>query len=145
MPGADKWIIVAEALIADTQRLQIKRLRLRRRVRRPAANMMTPQQAYSRFLQPDGLPTPAASVDGDEEEEEFREEVLCDVDDTLATAIEQVIAGADLARCGCRTTMLGALEKVVGGVMSGAGGERNWNNVLTEGVGKWIGEVDEAR
>lgn len=145
-PGSEKWITVSEVLIADTKRLQIKRLRLRRRVKRPAGCMITPQPChYQKFLQPDGILTPTPSVDDEDlEDDEFEEEIVCDVDDTLATAIEKVISGEDQASFGCRSTVLGALERVVGDVVNGEPSERWGGNVLTEGVGKWICGVDEA-
>ncbi|KAF8246211.1 hypothetical protein K440DRAFT_553878 [Wilcoxina mikolae CBS 423.85] len=141
-PTADKWITVSEVLIADTKRLQLKRLRLRRRVKR--TSMPTPHQHhYQRYLQPEGVITPGEEED-DQEEEVMEEEIVCDVDDILATAIEQVIAAEEDGACGCKCAILGALQKVVGEVVSGEMGERWGGNVLTEGVSKWISGVEEA-
>jgi len=141
-PSGDRWVTVSEVLIANTKRLQLKRLRLRRRVKR--ISMSTPHQHhYQRYLQPEGVITPGEEED-EQEEEVMEEEIVCDVDDTLATAIEQVIAADEDGACGCKCAILGALQKVVGEVVNGEMGERWGVNVLTEGVGRWISGVEEA-
>ena len=141
-PSGDRWVTVSEVLIANTKRLQLKRLRLRRRVKR--ISMSTPHQHhYQRYLQPEGVITPGEEED-EQEEEVMEEEIVCDVDDTLATAIEQVIAAGEDGACGCKCAILGALQKVVGEVVNGEMGERWGVNVLTEGVGRWISGVEEA-
>ena len=59
--------------------------------------------------------------------------MLCDVDDTLATAIETVVEG-EWGGEGVREVVWAALERVVRGVEEG-GGEVGG---LVEGVGKWL-------
>ena len=101
----DDWATVAEVLIADAIKLQIRRLRLKR----------------------------CGS------ESRIEEEVLVDVDDTLATAIERVIGvvpSSPGSEEDVRCAVMGALEKVVAGVIEG--GKRWEGNVLTEGVGRWL-------
>jgi hypothetical protein len=149
----DKWVTVSEVLVADTKRLQIKRLRLRRRVKRsPSASTTPVPYQYQRYLQPldNSVPTPG-HCDDTEEEEILDQEIVCDVDDTLATAIEQVIGalpnGDEASEgSGCKHAVLGALERVVGEVVKGGGehGEKWGGNVLTEGVGRWICGVEET-
>jgi hypothetical protein len=102
----DRWITVSEVLIADTKRLQIKRLRLRRR----------------------------------DAEEVLDEEVVVDIDDTLASAVERVIDEAEPGRK-CKNAIIGALEQVVGEVLSGDQRRRWGGNCLTEGVGRWVDEA----
>lgn len=193
--GANKWVTVSEVLIADTKKLKLKRLRLRRRTK---SVMSSPHQQhhhlhqhphqhphhhhhhqYQRYLHqhPSGVITPEEEhyeEDDGEEEEVFEEEEVYDVDDTLATAIETVIAaearapadddeyegrgfgglgsGLGSGACGCKCAVLGALQRVadevvVNGHSSGgeAGVQHRWGgNVLTEGVGRWICGVEEA-
>jgi hypothetical protein len=123
-PPGDRWITVSEVLIADTKRLQIKRLRLRRN----------------------------CASEGGGEEEVWDEELVVDIDDTLASAVERVIdenqpAGARI----CKNAIIGALQQVVGEVIGGANGDgelgqrRRWGgNCLTEGVGRWVEEAATA-
>ena len=167
--GADKWVTISEVLIADAKMLKLKRLRLRRRTR----SAMNPSQQqphhhhhhhphhphhphhqYQRYLHqhPSGVITPEEEhygEDEDGEEEVFEEEEVYDVDDTLATAIETVIAaeaGAPAdedeydegrgfggsgnangsSACGCKCAVLGALQRVADEVVvngHGSGGE----------------------
>lgn len=145
--GQGGWINVCSVLIADTKRLQIKRLRLRRRSKKSMTTAPPAPSALSahRHLHP---PAPQVQEDEDEDEEEcLDEEVVCDVDDVLATAVEGVIAGAadeeeNVGVQVCKCMVLGALENVVKAVAVGKGNVVG--NVLTEGVAKWLSEVEEA-
>lgn len=132
--GDENWTTVSETLIADTKRLQIKRLRLRRRTKKAPQSMVTPLQGQLRgYL--------AVGLEG-EEEEVIDEEILVDVDDTLASAVERVIDECEGVRC--QTAILGALQQVVGEVVNGGPGARWGGNCLTEGVGRWICGVEET-
>ncbi|KAI5805174.1 hypothetical protein EDC01DRAFT_610224 [Geopyxis carbonaria] len=157
----DKWITVSEVLVADAMRLQIKRLRLRRRANKPATSVSTvtrlaplPEKQPRRSNQPGGDRSTnpffgAGGFEDDEEEEVLEEEVVCDVDDTLATAIETIIGiipsrtPCNDGESGCKSAVLGALEKVIREVLNGNGQERWGNNVLTEGIGRWVCGVEE--
>jgi hypothetical protein len=145
----DRWTTISEVLVADTKRLQIKRFRLRRRVKVVSTPSQQHQYHFQNHLQP------ILNLVGQtetEEDEVLDEEIVCDVDDTLATAIEQVIGAVPVngsvtessAGSGCKGAVLGALERVVGDVVKGAEGERWGGNVLTEGVGRWICGVEAA-
>ncbi|CUS15743.1 unnamed protein product [Tuber aestivum] len=182
----DRWIEVCSVLIADTREHTIKRLRLRRRSKRPAASAGTtslPPSALSahrhlHIQQPSfaasspyfgpAVVATAAEWEG-EEEEVIDEELVCDVDDVLATAVEKVIGisvtplprpqtsggngGSTTARDGgdefqklnvqgCKCTVLGALENVVRAVAHEHGNVVE--NFLTEGVAKWLNDIQEA-
>ena len=133
-PGDDKWTTVSEVLIADTKRLQIKRMRLRRRTKKASESMVTPLQGQFHGYLAVGLE--------EEEEEVIDEEILVDVDDTLASAVERVIDECEGGRC--KTAILGALQSVIGEVVNGDPGARWGGNCLTEGVGRWICGVEES-
>jgi len=180
----DRWVEVCSVLIADTKGRTIKRLRLRRRSKKPAASAGTTsplpsalgayrhlhiQQPSLAASSPYFGPAAMAAVAQPEEEEEevIDEEQVCDVDDVLATAVEKVIGmsvtplprpqtggatttttrdgGDELQKPnvqGCRCMVLGALENVVRAV---AQEPRNVvENFLTEGVAKWLSDIQEA-
>lgn len=167
--GDNKWVEVCSVLVADTKKLQIKRLRLRRRCKKSspvAGNQSPPMTAFPSALgghrhlhvqQP--VPQQPSVIGFEEEEEEVMdEEIVCDVDDVLATAVEKVIgiSGASRRKTGpntvddtqnmgvqvCKCMVLGALEDVVRAVAVDRGSVVG--NFLTEGVAKWLSEVDES-
>lgn len=174
--SGDRWVEVCSVLVADTKKLQIKRLRLRRRSKKPSTvvgNASPLATAFPSALgghrhlhiqqpqqQPTVNPYPGAmGYEDDEEEEVMDEEVVCDVDDVLATAVERVIgiSGAGRRKHGpgsvvndtqnmgvqvCKCMVLGALEDVVRAVAVDRGNVVG--NVLTEGVAKWLSEVEES-
>ena len=164
--GETRWIEVCSVLIADTSRMAIKRLRLKRRSKKPAvaAGPTNPQPLPSALgahrhlhAQPQLYTNPYSGVSGfeDEEEEEMLEEDnVCDVDDVLATAVEKVIGISSTPRGnnkdemqklgvqGCRHMVLGALENVVRAVAQEKGGVVE--NFLTEGVARWLNEIQEV-
>ncbi|KAI5849247.1 hypothetical protein BZA05DRAFT_419927 [Tricharina praecox] len=133
-PGGDKWTTVSEVLIADTKRLQIKRMRLRRRTKKASQSMVTPLQGQFNGYLAVGLE--------EKEEEIIDEEILVDVDDTLASAVERVIDECEGGKC--KDAILGALQRVVGEVVNGDPGARWGGNCLTEGVGRWICGVEDS-
>lgn len=162
-----KWIEVCSVLIADTKKLQIKRLRLRRRSKKLAPIESPPITAFPSALgghrhlhvqQPAPQQPLVVGFEDEEEEEVMDEEIVCDVDDVLATAVEKVIgiSGATRAKAGpntvddaqnmgvqvCKCMVLGALEDVVRAVAVDRGSVVG--NFLTEGVAKWLSEVDES-
>lgn len=161
--GDGKWTTVCSVLIADTRKLQIKRLRLRRR-RTVKAGAATVTATTAAGVQASPLPSalgghrhlhPAVVAQQQQEEEEgeeeevMEEEVVCDVDDVLATAVERVIGAAgheeeeeNVGVQVCKCMVLGALENVVKAVAVGRGSVVG--NVLTEGVAKWLSEVEES-
>lgn len=137
-PSEDRWVTVSEVLIADTKCLQIKRLRLRRR---PKKTTLAPLQGHFRSYLATA-PTVAAADEEAGDEEVMEEEVMVDIDDTLASAVEQVIEKDDCGNSTCKSAIIGALEQVVGEVMGGGPLRQRWGmNCLTEGVGRWIEEV----
>ncbi|RPA90697.1 hypothetical protein L873DRAFT_1716959 [Choiromyces venosus 120613-1] len=164
----DKWIEVCSVLIADAKQRTIKRLRLRRRSKKPVAIAGTTSPLPSalgayrhlHIQQPSLIPpspyfglaaTAAAAQEEEEEEEEaIDEELVCDVDDVLATAVEKVIgiSATPLPRpqtgggCRCKYMVLGALENVVRSVAQEHGNVVE--NFLTEGVAKWLSDIQEA-
>lgn len=165
-----QWVEVCSVLIADTKKLQIKRLRLRRRSKKAtivAGNQSPPATAIPNALgghrhlhvqQPAPQLPSVVGFEDDDEEEVMDEEIVCDVDDVLATAVEKVIgiSGASRRKTGpntvddtqnmgvqvCKCMVLGALEDVVRAVTVDRGSVVG--NVLTEGVAKWLSEVDES-
>lgn len=168
--GDNKWIEVCSVLVADTKKLQIKRLRLRRRSRKPttvAGNQSPPMNTFLSALggprhlhvqQPVPQQPLVVGFEDEDEEEVMDEEIVCDVDDVLATAVEKVIgiSGASRRKTGpntmddtqnmgvqvCKCMVLGALEDVVRAVAVDRGSVVG--NFLTEGVAKWLSEVDES-
>ncbi|KAH0613022.1 uncharacterized protein H6S33_009402 [Morchella sextelata] len=157
--GDGKWTTVCSVLIADTKKLQIKRLRLRRRRSAKAATattagMQSPLPSAlgaHKHLHPAVVAPAAAHQEEEEGEEEevMDEELVCDVDDVLATAVERVIGTAgheeeeeNVGVQVCKCMVLGALENVVKAVAVGRGSVVG--NVLTEGVAKWLSEVEES-
>ncbi|KAI5845287.1 folliculin-interacting protein N-terminus-domain-containing protein [Morchella snyderi] len=157
--GDGKWTTVCSVLIADTKKLQIKRLRLRRRRRSAkaatatAAGIQTPLPSAlgaHKHLHPAVVaPVAVQEEEEGEEEEVMDEEIVCDVDDVLATAVERVIGAAgyeeeeeNVGVQVCKCMVLGALENVVKAVAVGRGSVVG--NVLTEGVAKWLSEVEES-
>lgn len=159
-PGSDPmqsqspgdWITVSETIVADAVKLQIKRIRLlRRRRNTEGASAVTSATTV----------TPGAKMFGaaeeDQDEESWEEEVLLDVDDVLATAIEKVVGlvprspGSPVpsedehegAGAGCRAAVLGALAKVVKQVVKGESAAAA-DNVLTDGVKRWMWGAQEA-
>lgn len=147
--SAGDWITVSETIVADTMKLQIKRIRLLRR-RRNTDDSSAPTTATT--------VTPGAKFQEEEQDEEsWEEEVLLDVDDTLATAIEKVVGvvprspGSPVqsdqdehegAGAGCRAAVLGALTKVIRQVVKGE--SQAQDNVLTDGVKRWLWGAQEA-
>jgi len=179
----DRWVEVCSVLVADTKERTIKRLRLRRRSKKPTASAgATPplpsalgayrhlhiQQPSLAASSPYFGPAAMAAVAQLEEEEEevIDEELVCDVDDVLATAVEKVIGisgtpfprpqtggaatttrdgGDELPKLnvqGCKCMVLGALENVVRAVAQEPGSVVE--NFLTEGVAKWLSDIQEA-
>ncbi|PWW72485.1 hypothetical protein C7212DRAFT_366604 [Tuber magnatum] len=184
----DRWIEVCSVLIADTKEHTIKRLRLRRRSKKSVASAgatsplpsalgahrhLHIQQLSSAASSPCSGPAAMAATAQEEEEEEEEEEVIdkelvCDVDDVLATAVEKVIGisvtpppkpqtggggggtttrdGGDefqkLNVQGCKCMVLGALENVVRAVAREPGNVVE--NFLTEGIAKWLSDIQEA-
>ncbi|TGZ85495.1 hypothetical protein EX30DRAFT_346025 [Ascodesmis nigricans] len=151
------WITVAETLIADTGKLQIKRVRLLRRLKEGEPDPPEP------LLTPGGMNGKQAGVGAtleEEYEERWEEELMVDMDDTLATAVEKAIGilprspgslekhhSQESEGGGCRAAVLGALSKVVKEVvkevLKGDGGAMH-ENVLTDGVKRWIWGAQEA-
>ncbi|CAZ85274.1 unnamed protein product [Tuber melanosporum] len=180
----DRWIEVCSVLIADTRERMIKRLRLRRRSKKPVASPGTTSPLPSvlgayrhlHIQQPSlvasgpyfGTAATAAAAQEGGEEEVIDEELVCDVDDVLATAVEKVIGisatplprpqtggggsrttardgGDELQKLnvqGCKCMVLGALENVVRAVAQEPGNVVE--NFLTEGVAKWLSDIQEA-
>lgn len=168
--GDNKWVEVCSVLVADTKKLQIKRLRLRRRSRKPTTAVgnqspsMTPFPSalgghrHLHIQQPVPQQPLVVGFEDEDEEEIMDEEIVCDVDDVLATAVEKVIgiSGPSRRKTGpntvddtqnmgvqvCKCMVLGALEDVVRAVAVDRGSVVG--NLLTEGVAKWLSEVDES-
>jgi len=94
----DRWIDVCTVLLADTRTYTIKRLKLKRR-RRVAPPLMTDGAAAITPSPLTAIPIPShpcttffsATVEEEVEDEEFEEEWVMDMDDTLATAVERTI------------------------------------------------------
>lgn len=189
----DRWIDVCSVLMADTRAYTIKRLKLKRRKRLfstlktndvAAATPDTPLTAIPITSHHRALSFSAA-IQEEIEEEEFEEEWVMDMDDTLATAVERTIGVDSESSCSrstkvnkprsalskeqmppstpdsqtnkattclgsdCKGLILGALEEVV---MRCATGRRATgtirgtgfvDNVLTEGVLRWLNDVEE--
>lgn len=166
----NKWVEVCSVLVVDTKRLQIKRLRLRRRSKKqqtvvgnqsplpPGFPSALGGHRHLHVQHPVHQQHPAQGFEEEEEEEVMDEEIVCDVDDVLATAVEKVIgiSGASRRKTGpssvnssqnmgievCKCMVLGALEDVVRAVAVDRGNVVG--NVLTEGVAKWLSEVEES-
>ncbi|KAF2754461.1 hypothetical protein EJ05DRAFT_479439 [Pseudovirgaria hyperparasitica] len=98
----EKWVDVCSALIADARSFTVKRLRLRRLVRlvpipsQPAITptpfaMAPPRLPFTDPYQISQTPPPVPMSEL-HLEEKFTEESVMDIDDTLADAIERVLA-----------------------------------------------------
>ncbi|KAL7266451.1 hypothetical protein RUND412_011002 [Rhizina undulata] len=140
--GPNRWVEVCSTLVVDTEKMKIKSLKLRRKISPTAPNSgdRHPHMQSSPVLH-------------DEEKEVIDEEVVCDVDDVLATAIERAIGVASFGKSGlrheeerpgegCKDMVLGALEGLVRAVAVDRRGVVG--NVLTEGVAKWLNGVEEG-
>lgn len=157
--SGDRWVEVASVLIADTKQLQIRRVRLQRRIRpsssttTTSSNATTTIKSYAHYQQHKHAAMPSA--DFAEEDEIIDTELVCDVDDVLATAIERVIGVAGVADPidhtpgssatgeSAKCAILGALETVIGDVVHGRRCTPRWGgNVLTEGVRQWVEGID---
>lgn len=188
----DTWIDVCTVLLADTRTYTIKRLKLKRR-RRVAPPPMTDGMAALSHAHLMAIPIPSRhhttsfSAVEEVEDEEFEEEWVMDMDDTLATAVERAIGVETEYSCSratksnktrsalskepippstpdnqatkvsstclgsdCKGLILGALEEVVKRCASGRRatgtirGTGFVDNVLTEGVVRWLNDVEEV-
>lgn len=189
-----RWIDVCTVLLADTRTFTIKRLKLKRR-RRVVSPLMTDETTAMTHAHRMAIPIPShhhatsfsATVEEEIEDEEFEEEWVMDMDDTLATAVERTIGVEAEYSCSrtaksnktrsalskepippstpdsqtnkasttclgsdCKGLILGALEEVVKmcatgrratGTIRGTGFV---DNVLTEGVVRWLNDVEEV-
>ncbi|KAF3938070.1 hypothetical protein ABW19_dt0203632 [Dactylella cylindrospora] len=161
-----KWVDICSTLIADTTTMKIKRLTLRRKRR--------PTPIFSQHLTPAQLVAHTFMRDENEEEEFFEEDVM-DMEELLVSAVEGVIAEPPTSKPtlpsrsastksarprpqntrrrtdvsegkvsdhDTRKAVLGSLENVVRKV---ADDRKNVvENVLTEGVAKWLSELEDA-
>ena len=190
----DRWIDVCTVLLADTRTYTIKRLKLKRR-RRVASPLMTDGTVTMTHTPLMAIPIPShhrttsfsAVAEEEVEDEEFEEEWVMDMDDTLATAVERTIGVETEYSCSrttkpnktrsalnkepippstpdnqvnkasttclgsdCKGLILGALEEVVKRCATGrraTGTIRGMgfvDNVLTEGVVRWLNDVEEV-
>lgn len=190
----DKWIDVCSVLMADTRAFTIKRLKLKRR-RCTTTQMADSTAAFTPTTPLTSIPinshyrSPSFSttIEEEVEEEEFEEEWVMDMDDTLATAVERTIGVDSELSCSritksnksrsalskepippstpeyqtnkasvpclgsdCKGLILGALEEVVKRCATGRRatgtirGTGFVDNVLTEGVIRWLNDVEEV-
>ncbi|KAK6348877.1 hypothetical protein TWF730_009643 [Orbilia blumenaviensis] len=160
-----KWVDICSTLIADTRTMKIKRLTLRRKRK--------PVPFFSQHLTSAQLVAHTYMKD-EHEKEEFVEEDVMDMEDLLVSAVEKVISesppksgqpsrtssakspkarpqnprrrtdvsDSKSANNDTRKAVLGSLEDVVRKVAD----DRNAlvENVLTEGVAKWLNELEDA-
>lgn len=192
---ADKWIDVCSVLLADTRSYTIKRLKLKRRKRLASTIMTDGETAMTPITPLTAIPITShhrtasfsATIEEEIEEEEFEEEWVMDMDDTLATAVERTIGVESEYSCSrstksnkhrsalskepippstpdnqtnktsqicpgsdCKGLILGALEEVVKRCATGRRatgtirGTGFVDNVLTEGVVRWLNDVEEV-
>ncbi|KAF3903439.1 hypothetical protein ABW20_dc0102332 [Dactylellina cionopaga] len=160
-----KWIDICSTLIADTNTMKIKRLTLRRKKR------LVP--FFSQHLTPAQLVAHSFNKD-EHDREEFFEEPVMDMEELLVSAVEKVIAESPpksaqpsratsvkvskprpqnprrrtevsegkTAEFDTRKAVLGSLEDVVRKVADDR--KALVENVLTEGVAKWLNELEDA-
>ncbi|ROW09584.1 hypothetical protein VMCG_02535 [Cytospora schulzeri] len=89
----ERWIDVSSALIADSTDFSIRRIRYRRLVRpKPAVERNTPLLSSSVNTMSSAILTPLISPYEQHLQEEFIEEPIVTLDDTLIEAVERVIA-----------------------------------------------------
>ncbi|KAK6526792.1 hypothetical protein TWF281_009993 [Arthrobotrys megalospora] len=160
-----KWIDICSTLIADTNTMKIKRLTLRRKRK--------PTPFFSQHLTSSQLVAHSFMRD-EHEEEEFVEEDVMDMEELLVSAVERVISesppksglpvraasvkspkarpqntrrrtdvsDSKAANHDTRKAVLGSLEDVVRKVADDR--KALVENVLTEGVAKWLNELEDA-
>lgn len=106
----ERWVDVSSALIADTTTFTIKRIRYRRLVKpKVPGDRSTPMLSTSVNTMNSSLVTPLASPSEKQVQEEFVEEPIVTLDDTLIEAVERVIAqSSDVSKesstCSSRST-----------------------------------------
>ncbi|EPS38061.1 hypothetical protein H072_8225 [Dactylellina haptotyla CBS 200.50] len=160
-----KWIDICSTLIADTTTMKIKRLTLRRKKR--------PTPLFSQHLMPSQLVSHSFMRD-EHDKEEFVEEDVMDMEELLVSAVEKVIADPPAKATvpsraasvkspktrpqnprrrtdvldiktidhDTRKVVLGSLEDVVRKVADDR--KALVENILTEGVAKWLNELEDA-
>lgn len=95
----DRWVDVSTALVADTTTFTVTRIRYRRLVRlKPSAdrNAVAFSSTYATALMTPSIVSPYEM----HLKEEFIEEPVFSLDDTLVDAVERVIAVGDLSKAG---------------------------------------------
>ncbi|CZT07369.1 uncharacterized protein RAG0_12855 [Rhynchosporium agropyri] len=93
----DRWVDVSSAVIADTTNFTIKHIRYRRLIRpreTPLATPSVPHSFDSRYgnVYASAQHTPSTDIYDNHIEEEFVEEPIISMDETLIEAVERVIA-----------------------------------------------------
>lgn len=89
----ERWIDVSSALIADSTDFSIRRIRYRRLVRpKPAVERSTPLLSSSVNTMSSAMMTPLVSPYEQHLQDEFVDEPIVTLDDTLIEAVERVIA-----------------------------------------------------
>jgi len=168
LKSENSWVDVRVTLIADTNKNQIRSLKLRRK-RHHVENTPTLIGGATEVR-----PSPQKTNTNDHFQEEIIEEIVMDMDEALATAVEGVVSntvpfgalpcnsrsssvasGRSRTRTSqyektasvlpprdCRTIVLGALEKVAQQVLEQPRGLVH--NILTDGITSWLREVENA-
>ncbi|PSR78540.1 folliculin-interacting protein N-terminus-domain-containing protein [Coniella lustricola] len=96
---AERWVDVSSALVADSTNYTIRRIRYRRLVRpKTAADKSTPLLSSSVNTMNSSVLTPMVSPYEHPLQEEFIDDPIVTLDDTLIEAVERVLAQGDLGK-----------------------------------------------